>query len=97
MIFRLVDAGWDRELRSALHIDATALRIICPFIKVGALERLLDGRHPSIIQVITRFNLNDFAEGVSDITALRVLLDAGAQIRGCRICTRSSIYSVQAR
>jgi len=32
----------------------------------------------------TRFNLDDFAEGVSDIAALRMLLDAGAQVRGVR-------------
>ena len=34
--------------------------------------------------MITRFNLADFAEGVSDIEALRLLLDAGANIRGIR-------------
>ena len=39
---------------------------------------------PGNVQVITRFNLADFAEGVSDIEALRLLLDAGADIRGIR-------------
>jgi phosphatidylserine/phosphatidylglycerophosphate/cardiolipin synthase-like enzyme len=36
------------------------------------------------VQVITRFNLTDFANGVSDISALRSLLDAGATVRGVR-------------
>jgi hypothetical protein len=38
---RLVDAGWGAELNGALQADTSALRIICPFIKLGALERLL--------------------------------------------------------
>ena len=80
---RLVDAGWGRELTSAIHADPSEVRIICPFIKKGALERLLSHR-PGDVQVITRFNLADFADGVSDVEALRMLLDAGACIRGIR-------------
>lgn len=83
MTIRLVDAGWGRELTEALRADASEVRIICPFIKVGALDRLLSHR-PSNVQVITRFNLVDFAEGVSDIAALRKLLDADASVRGVR-------------
>ena len=83
MTVRLVDAGWGAELTAALHADNSELRVICPFIKAGALDRLLS-LNPASIQVITRFNLVDFAEGVSDIAALRMLLDAGAQVRGVR-------------
>ena len=46
------------------------LRIICPFIKVGALESLLSCQ-PGNVQVITWSNLADFAERVSDVAALR--------------------------
>ena len=82
-MYRLVDREWGREINNALCADASELRIICPFIKRGALEHLL--KHcPSKIQVITRFNLSDFAEGVSDIEALRELLKAGADIRGIK-------------
>ena len=80
---RLVDAGWGPELSAAIRADPSEVRIVCPFIKEGALDRLLSHR-PRHVQVITRFNLADFAEGVSDIEALRVLLDAGAGIRGIR-------------
>ena len=80
---RLVDAGWDRELTAAIRADPSEIRIVCPFIKKGALDRLLQHR-PGNVQVITRFNLADFAEGVSDTAALRMLLDAGASIRGIR-------------
>jgi HKD family nuclease len=83
MTVRLVDAGWGAELTAALRADTSEFRVICPFIKAGALDRLLS-LNPANIQVITRFNLGDFAEGVSDIAALRMLLDAGAQVRGVR-------------
>ena len=36
------------------------------------------------VRVITRFNLADCASGVSDVSALRILLDAGAKIRGVK-------------
>jgi len=80
---RLVDAGWGRELTDALRADAGELRVISPFIKAGALDRLLS-LNPGKVRVITRFNLADFAEGVSDVAALKMLLDAGARIRGIR-------------
>ncbi len=80
---RLVDSGWDSELTAAIKTDPKYVRIICPFIKEGALERLLSHR-PREVKVITRFNLADFSQGVSDVEALRKLLDAGASIRGIR-------------
>lgn len=83
MTSRLVDAGWGKELRDALRADTRELRVVSPFIKLAALKRLLSGR-PRSICVITRFNLTDCAEGVSDLAALRALLDAGAQVRGVR-------------
>ena len=83
MTIRLVDGGWSKELAEALYADASELRIICPFIKVGALESLLSHR-PGNVQVITRFNLDDCAAGVSDIAALRKLLQIGAGVRGVR-------------
>jgi hypothetical protein len=83
MTTRLVDAGWSREIAKALRAEADELRIISPFIKTGALGRLLPAK-PRNVSVITRFNLADFAAGVSDIEALRRLLECGAAIRGVR-------------
>jgi len=80
---RLVDSGWAKELTDALRADASELKIICPFIKATALDRLLS-KNPKSIQVITRFSLGDFAEGVSDIVSLRKLLSVGAKVRGVR-------------
>ena len=83
MTIRLVEEGWGKELREALRVDPSHLRIICPFIKVDAIEMLLSLQSSSI-QVITRFNLADFSEGVSDVAALRGLLGANASVRGVR-------------
>ena len=80
-MMRLVDHGWDEEFLKALRDNNSPLRIICPFIKLSPVERLLDSR-PDNIRVITRFDLSDFAAGVSDVAALRALLNAGASIRG---------------
>ena len=83
MAIRLIDEGWDKEFAEALSADAGELRIICPFMKVSVLESLL-GYRPDSVQVITRFNLPDFAEGVSDVAALRKLVDTDAKVRGVR-------------
>src|SRR2546425_3029596 len=84
MNFRLVDAGWDDVFDDAISTDAAVVRIVCPFLKGRSAGRLLKRGSPESLQVITRFNLCDFCEGVSDISALRLLLENGAQIRGVR-------------
>ena len=61
MTVQMVDGRWGKEFTKALQDDSSELRIVCPFIKVGALQRLLC-HYPSGVQVITRFNLADFAE-----------------------------------
>src|SRR5664280_630783 len=82
MNFQVIDSGWGKLLDNALQADCSSLRIVCPFIKLGAARNLLTRGKPGTIKVITRFNLDDFASGVSDTSALRLLLRAGAEIRG---------------
>lgn len=84
MNFRLIDSGWDKVMDDALRAHHADFRIVCPFIKKRPAEHLLTLGKFKAIQVITRFSLRDFAEGVSDISALRLLLESGAQIRGIR-------------
>lgn len=84
MTFRLVDSGWDRLIDESLHADHSTVRIISPFVKERAASRFLKHGRPARIQVITRFDLEGFVQGISDISALRLLLDAGAQIRGIK-------------
>lgn len=81
MAVRLVEGGWWKELEAALSDDASTVRIASPFIKHGAVEGLLSEAGPSL-QILTRFNLDHFREGVSDISALRRLIELGARVRG---------------
>ena len=83
MTFRLVDSHWESEFTEAMSFDSSALRIVSPFIKLGPASRLLS-LGPESVQVITRFNMNDFASGVSDSGALRHLLQGGARVRGIK-------------
>jgi hypothetical protein len=83
MTSRLVDRRWAEELDAALRVEHLDLCVISPFLKKRAVQRILaHALRP--VRVITRFNLADFADGVSDIAALRSLLAAGAQVRGIR-------------
>jgi hypothetical protein len=84
MKFRLVDTGWAAHLEDALRVDHSRIRVIAPFIKERAAERLLKAGRPETLEVITRFNLDDFSDGVSDIAALRLLMKSGARIRGIK-------------
>jgi len=84
MIFRLVHAGWEKELDDALRADGSSVRVVCPFIQRRSAARLLEHGRPRTLQVITRFNLGDFCDGVNDLAALRLLLESGAEIRGVR-------------
>ena len=93
--FRLVDSGWASELLDAACLRAGRIRIVSPFIKERALDLLLELR-PKQIQVITRFNLADFARRVSDIGALRKLLHSGAAVRGiCDLHAKLYLFGAQ--
>jgi hypothetical protein len=81
---RLADSGWDLEISKALATDGSTVRVISPFIKRRAAERLLERGHPGTFEVITRYDLAAFARGVSDTSALRTLIAAGARVRGVR-------------
>ena len=80
--FRLADRGWANEIERGLSDNPRNLCLVSPFIKAGPVRRLIGRVDPTKLRVITRYNLNDFDCGVSDIAALADLLDAGAAVRG---------------
>lgn len=82
--FRLVDSGWAGEIDREMNSRPEALRIICPFIKQATVQRFLALAVPRTIEVITRFDLDGFNSGVSDLAALQTLLRAGARVRGIK-------------
>jgi hypothetical protein len=84
MDFKLVEKGWGSEIREALSRDHSKLCIVSPFIQEGPVELLLQAGKPHSLRVVTRFNLDDFACGVSDTFALRLLIKNDGQIRGVR-------------
>ena len=84
MDFQLVEQGWESEIRKALSRDYSKLCIVCPFIQKGPVKLLLQAGKPRSLRVVTRFNLDDFACGVSDTSALRLLIKNNGQIRGVR-------------
>lgn len=82
-MFRLVSEGWEEVVLGARRGSPDGLRIVCPFIKERAVSRIIDSGAGSA-EVITRFDLNCYYDGVSDLEALEALLDAGARVRGKR-------------
>src|SRR3954464_3906357 len=84
MSVRLVDSNWDRELRDGLAVSGGTWRVACPFLKAPVVSSLLQHAALDTIHVVTRFSLRDFAAGVSDIAALRAIIQAGGEVRGLR-------------
>lgn len=82
--FRLIKGAWNAEMLAARRANPGRLRIICPFIKSRTLARILKATKSSKIEVITRFDLNCFNQGVSDLDALELILEAGGKVRGVR-------------
>jgi len=60
------------------------LKLVPPFITDNMVTHLFKNWQGSTIQVITRFNLNDFRSGVSSLKALRKLIENGAEIKGIK-------------
>lgn len=82
--FRLISCAWEKELLTARRGSPKSLQVICPFVKAPALERIVSAGLANTVQLITRFDLNCFTQGVSDISALRAVLRAGGKVRGIR-------------
>lgn len=88
MEFELIDSEWDElfkeSLKKSLIENHSELSFICPFIKKPVVEKFLKIGKPHTFQIITRYNLGDFYNKVSDISALRLLLTEGAKVRGVK-------------
>jgi hypothetical protein len=80
----LIDRDWRAAISDGLQRDPSSFRMICPFVKKQVLTRLINQHEPARLRLITRLKLADFAAGVSDLPALRAVLDAGGQVRGVR-------------
>lgn len=83
-MFRLISDGWDSEVLGARSNNPNSLRIVCPFIEVGALARILKTGGSGHLEVITRFDLGCFYGSASGIDALRAVIKAGGSVRGIK-------------
>jgi hypothetical protein len=80
---RLVDRAWGTELRACARAADGPVTIVSPFVKRTATQTLLHeipDAHP--VRLVTRFKLRDIAAGVSDLEAMRLVLDRGGSVRG---------------
>lgn len=84
MSVELVDRDWNAAIQAGLARDSASFRVVCPFVKEPVLARLIKNHRPGELRLITRLKLADFADGVSDIAALRIVMRAGGQVRGVR-------------
>lgn len=82
--FYLASSGWADEIESGFAESVGGSWIVSPFIKLRPIRDLVPKAKMRSLKIITRFNLDDFYNGVSDIGALRYLVENGAQVRGVR-------------
>ena len=83
MTFNIVDRQWHREFIGLRQEAQQRALLMTPFITKTAIDDIL-GSTSKEVKVITRFNLADFALGVSEISALSHLLSIGADVRGIK-------------
>jgi len=78
-----IDRKWEDEFTKAFREVKEEVLLMAPFIQEGLLRQLLRRKRVNL-RVITRYSLSDFHEGVSDINALKYLLERNAAIRGVK-------------
>lgn len=64
--------------------NTQSLKLISPFITENMVRLLLDNWRGTNVQIITRFNLNDFLSGVSSLKALKRLVSRNVKIKGIK-------------
>jgi HKD family nuclease len=77
-----IQDNWSRTFYELFN-NANNVMLISPFISEGNVEKLLEHKTDrQNIQVITRFNLNDFTSGASSFKAIKSLVEAKIAVRG---------------
>jgi HKD family nuclease len=79
----VIEKNWLQHFLKELE-NVKNLKIISPFITQNLVNHLLKNWQGESIQVITRFNLNDFRSGVSSISALESLVDNNIKVKGVK-------------
>jgi hypothetical protein len=75
-----------KDLGDALadHVSSAGSEVllVAPFVKVGALEKVLAGLRPGVdLTLVTRWRLDEIAAGVSDVDAYNSVVARGGTVR----------------
>ncbi|WP_263603457.1 phospholipase D-like domain-containing protein [Chryseobacterium sp. PET-29] len=82
-MMKIIQKDWLYEFKVELT-ETEVVRIVSPFLNENIVRHLLENFSGKKIELITRYNLNDFQSGVSSITALELLLKKKTNIKGIR-------------
>jgi len=80
---KILYRNWYANLEKELEI-CSSLKIISPFVSEYFFQKIKSEFSLSNIELITRFSLPDFANGVSKLEALKLLIDNNAIIFGIK-------------
>ncbi len=83
MSFTIVDKDWNQKFHEYSSLAQEESMIISPFLGATTVMNLL-GDNPRKAKVITRFNLDDMVQGVSDIKVFEYFLQKGILVRGIK-------------
>jgi len=89
---KILTSNWYEQLKKDL-VGCKRLRVISPYVSSYFFNRIRSEFDLSNIELITRFNLQDFAAGASDIDALKLLVDNNAKVYGIKDL-HSKIYII---
>lgn len=83
MMIKLITYNTKEDLISLLHDVKDTFYMICPFIGYNSSKELanLIKKRKIKVTIITRFSRNDFYNNVSSIEGLKVLKDAGCELK----------------
>ena len=83
MVFTIVDKNWNQEFHEHSDLARKQSMIISPFLSATTIMNLL-GDNPRQARLITRFNVDDMHQGVSDIRAFEYFLQKGILVKGIK-------------
>jgi HKD family nuclease len=81
-MIEVIQKNWLDYFLSELN-ETNSVYLISPFVTKNIVDHLLHNGSAKI-QLITRFNLNDFRSKVSSLSALKMLVEKGAEIKGIK-------------
>lgn len=83
-MYKIIQKDWLYHFITELK-GARTIYLISPFIAKTTVDHLLKHKcKETLINLITRFNLNEFQSGASSLAALKELVDHGVRIKGIK-------------